>query len=300
MGIRKKTLSGARGADGGAGGAAGGATAAFSEDSSSSSSFASSAARAASRAALAFASCNTFVFSSGRMAGCRMANNIPALAPNFKVLGETIVKTVFTTTPNTILTKNRVTTSTYTSAHAAAKMTSRKPAVTRGSSQLNTPATRSSPPATSSSMDCDNVIIANTSSICFCSAAKGLSDSQLKVSFGASALAFSAAAFSAARFFSRSSFFCVSFASRSSLDSFKSSFSSSSRALTAAASSAFSFSSRSRFTRSSSSVGGANGRPCESHSSACARSSTRWYRPGNCARDQSAVANNTVGMSMLG
>ena len=229
-----------------------------------------------------------------------MANKIPALAPNFKVLGETIVNTVFTTTPRMIFTKNLVTTSTYTKAHAAAKMTSRKPAVTRGSSQLNTPATRSNPPATSSKMDCDSVIIANTSSICFCSAAKGLSDSQLKVSFGASAFAFSAAAFSAARFFSRSSFFCVSFASRSSLESFASSFSSSSRAAAAAASSAFAASSRSRFTRSSSSVGGAKGRPWLSHSSACARSSTLWYRPGNCARDHSAVANRTVGMSMLG
>ena len=108
VGMRKKTLSGGNGFEGG-GGAGGGA--AFSSSASPSAS-ASSFASAASLAALAFASCTAFVFSSGKIAGCRMTKRIAADTPNLMALGETTVNTVLSTTPKITLTKNRVTIST--------------------------------------------------------------------------------------------------------------------------------------------------------------------------------------------
>jgi len=135
-----------------------------------------------------------------------MTNRIPALTPNLTAAGLTMVNSVLTTIPMTTLTKNRVTTSTYTNAQAVTKIRHRKPAVTLGSSQVNSPATRSKQEAAWSNTVCDIVIMANTSSICFCSAAKGLRDSHENVSFGASAFAFAFAAFSFAAFFSLKSF----------------------------------------------------------------------------------------------
>mmetsp|Transcript_10571 Transcript_10571/g.42668 ORF Transcript_10571/g.42668 Transcript_10571/m.42668 type:complete len:227 (+) Transcript_10571:386-1066(+) len=226
------------------------------------------------------------------MAGCLSANSTPHEMPNLIVAGDTILKIVLTTTPSTILMKKRVTISTYTSAHASARMTTRTPAVTLGSSHDKIPATRSAQLAASSRMFCDMVIIANTSSICFCRLANGLIDSQLNASFGA--LARSSASF---RFFSSASrffFFSSSLFSRSARffsasPSSLASFFSSSSAFFRASSSSSSFrlrsSSASFLRRSSSSVGGGNGRPCDSHSSASMRCSTLPYRLGNSARE---------------
>ena len=166
--MRKNTFSGGSGlgsriALGAGGGGAVTAAAASSSSSSSSTPAASRAASfasAASRSARFLASIWIRVCSSGRIAGCRSANSTPHETPNLIVAGDTILKIVLTTTPRTILMKNLVTTSTYTSAHASASMTTSTPAVTLGSSQDNTPATRSAQLAASSRMFCDIVIMA--------------------------------------------------------------------------------------------------------------------------------------------
>ena len=161
VGIRKKTLRGASGALGGAGSARRRAT--TDGGASSSSSSPAPAAARLPRPALALQHLGLLVGQDGGMAH---REQDAALAPNFSVLGETTV--VFTTTRDDLA-------ETRHDLHVHQRPSrdedrAQKPPVTLGSSQLKRRGAFE-PAATSSRIDCDSVIIANTSSICFCNAA---------------------------------------------------------------------------------------------------------------------------------
>jgi len=194
----------------------------------------------------------------------------------------------------------------------------------------------------SSTQNVGRVLVLNNppammSSICFCSAASGFSESHENASCS---LGFSASAFFLASFSSASFFFLSSSSAAASFSLvFLRASSSSDRCFSSASLSAFSLSQQGhsehaldrdrsmtylrgicshrradsvgRFNvgrvlvvnnppASSSSVGGANGWPTDRNSSATMRSSTRVYRLGNSAREYSATPRSTMGMSMLG